>query len=126
MSDDLSGDWIGNYSYPGELEPVPFLATLIESNGHLTGETREPGQTPEMGAIAHALLQGTRQGPLVRFTKMYDRIEDEPVVYEGTVDDAGTEIQGSWTIVGEWSGSFLMSRAAAAEDKADAEEEVTI
>ncbi len=126
MSDDLSGDWIGNYSYPGELEPVPFLATLIEGNGHLTGETKEPGQTPEMGTIAHALLQGTRQGVQVRFMKMYDTIEDEPILYEGTVDDAGNEIQGCWTIVGEWSGSFVMSRAASVEDKIEADEEVTV
>src|ERR1044072_7503233 len=98
MSADLSGDWIGNYSYPGELEPVPFQATLVESNGHLTGETKEAGQTPEMGAIAHALLQGSRSGAQVSFTKMYDTIEDDPILYEGTVDEAGTEIHGTWTI----------------------------
>jgi hypothetical protein len=124
MKADLSGDWMGNYSYPGELEPVPFLATLVESNGNLTGETREPGQTPEMGAIAHALLQGSRSGAQVRFTKMYDTIEDEPILYEGTVDETATEIHGSWTIVDEWSGSFLMRRAIAAEEEVEAEEEV--
>jgi hypothetical protein len=124
MSDDLSGDWIGSYSYPGELEPVPFLATLVESNGNLTGETKEPGQTPEMGAIAHALLQGSRSGAKVRFTKMYDTIEDRPILYEGTVDENATEIHGSWTIVDEWSGSFLMRRAIAAEEEVEAEEEV--
>ena len=124
MSDDLSGDWIGSYSYPGELEPVPFFATLIESNGTLTGETKEPGQTPEMGAIAHALLQGSRTGAQVRFTKMYDTIEDEPILYEGTVDKTATEIHGSWTIVDEWSGSFLMRRAIAAEEEVETEEEV--
>ena len=124
MSNDLSGDWIGNYCYPGELEPVSFLATLVESNGQLTGETREPGQTPEMGAIAHALLQGSRSGAQVRFTKMYDTIEDEPVLYEGKVDGTGTEIHGRWTIVHEWSGSFLMRRAIAAEQEVQTEEEV--
>lgn len=124
MSDDLSGDWIGSYSYPGELEPVPFLATLVESNGNLTGETKEPGQTPEMGAIAHALLQGSRSGAKVHFTKMYDTIEDRPILYEGAVDENATEIHGSWTIVGEWSGSFLMRRAIAAEEELEAEEEV--
>jgi hypothetical protein len=124
MSDDLSGDWIGSYSYPGELEPVPFLATLVESNGNLTGETKEPGQTPEMGAVAHALLQGSRSGAKVRFTKMYDTIEDRPILYEGAVDENATEIHGSWTIVGEWSGSFLMRRAIAAEEEVEAGEEV--
>jgi len=124
MSEDLSGDWIGNYSYPGEMEPVPFLATLVESNGHLTGETKEPGQTPEMGAIAHALLQGSRSGAEVSFTKLYDTIEDEPILYEGTVDETGNEIHGSWTIVDEWSGSFLMRRAAVVEEDVEAEEEV--
>jgi hypothetical protein len=124
MSKDLSGDWIGNYSYPGELEPVPFLATLIEGNGHLTGETKEPGQTAEMGTVAHALLQGTRDGALVSFTKIYDTIEDEPILYEGSVDEAGNEIHGLWTIVDEWSGSFLMRRATAIEEEVEAEEEV--
>ena len=124
MNDDLSGDWIGNYSYPGELEPVPFLATLVESNGRLTGETKEPGQTPEMGMIAHALIQGSRSGGQVSFTKMYDTIEDEPILYEGSVDDAGNEIHGTWTIVAEWSGSFVMSRATAVEEEIEAEEEV--
>ena len=124
MTNDLSGDWIGNYSYPGELAPVPFLATLIEGNGHLTGETKEPGQTPEMGAIAHALLHGTRNGLKVSFTKMYDTIEDEPVLYEGAVDATGNEIHGRWTIVGEWSGSFLMRRATAVQEETEAEEDV--
>jgi hypothetical protein len=124
MKDDLSGDWIGTYSYPGELEPVPFLATLVESNGLLTGETKEPGQTDEMGEIAHALLHGSRTGTQVFFTKVYDTVEDEPVLYEGTVDETGTEIHGSWTIVGEWSGSFLMRRASAAEEEVAEEEEV--
>ena len=123
MSDDLSGDWLGNYSYPGELEPVPFLATIVESSGHLTGETREPGQTPEMGTTAHALLQGSRKGAQVRFTKMYDTIDDAPIVYEGMVDETGSEIHGRWTIVGEWSGSFLMRRASTVEEELEAAEE---
>ena len=126
MSEDLSGDWIGNYSYPGELEPVPFLATLVESNGNLTGETTEPGHTPEMGTIAHALVQGQHQGPQVHFTKMYDTIDDDPILYEGTVDETATEIHGSWTIAGKWSGSFVMSRTAAAEERVDTEEEVSV
>jgi hypothetical protein len=124
MSEDLSGDWIGNYSYPGELEPVPFEATMVESNGQLTGETKEPGHTLDMGEIAHALLHGSRSGAQVTFTKVYDAIEHDPILYEGTLDDAGTEIQGSWTIVGEWSGSFLMRRPAVAEEEVEEEEEV--
>ena len=123
MNDDLSGDWLGNYTYPARLEPVPFLATLVESDGQITGETREPGQTPQMGATAHALLHGSRKGSQVRFTKMYDTIEDAPILYEGTLDETGTEIHGRWTIVGEWSGSFLMRRASAVEEELDAEDE---
>lgn len=115
MSRDLSGGWIGSYSYPGELEPVPFEAILVESGGLLTGETTEPGQRPEMGDTGHALLQGVRDGAEVSFVKVYDTIEDDPVVYEGTVDEEGTEIHGTWTIVGQWSGTFLMRRAAGAD-----------
>mgnify|MGYP003576589562 FL=1 len=124
MSQDLSGEWIGNYSYPGELEPVPFEAILVESHGQLTGETKEPGHTLDMGEIAHALLHGSRGGAQVTFTKVYDTIEHDPILYEGTVDDTGTEIQGCWTIVGEWSGSFLMRRSIAAEEEVEAEEQV--
>ena len=124
MSEGLSGDWIGNYSYPGELEPVPFDATLVECNGQLSGETREPGHAVDMGETAHALVHGSRTGGQVTFTKVYDTIEHEPILYEGTVDETGTEIQGHWTIVGEWSGSFLMRRPAAAEEDVEAEEEV--
>ena len=124
MKDDLSGDWIGSYTYPGELEPVPFLAILIESNGHLSGETTEPGQTIEdLGETSHALLQGSRNGADVKFTKVYDTIDDDPILYQGTVDEAGTEIQGRWTIVGEWSGSFLMRRASAVEEEVEFEVE---
>ena len=72
----------------------------------------------------HALLQGSRSGAEVSFTKLYDTIEDEPILYEGTVDETGNEIHGSWTIVDEWSGSFLMRRAAAVEEDVEAEEEV--
>ena len=78
----------------------------------------------DMGVIAHALLHGSRDGAQVTFTKVYDSIEHDPILYQGTVDDRGTEIHGRWTIVGEWSGSFLMRRAIAAEEEVEAEEEV--
>lgn len=124
MSEDLSGEWIGTYSYPGEIEPVQFRATLIEGSGLLSGETSEPGQTPTMGEVAHALIQGVRSGSRVSFTKVYDSVEDDPVLYDGTVDAEGTEIEGNWTIIGQWSGSFLMKRAKGVEQEAEAEESV--
>jgi hypothetical protein len=126
MNSDLSGDWIGNYTYPGELHAVPFRATIVESNGQLTGETSEPAPTPALGDTAHALLHGTRSGAQVSFTKVYDSIEDEPVSYEGTLDEAGVEIHGRWTIVGEWSGPFLMRRPIAAEEDIELEEQVPV
>jgi hypothetical protein len=121
---DLSGHWHGVYSYPGDVAAVHFDAWLTESDGRITGETSEPGLSTEASANAYALVEGSRAGSRVRFTKVYDALGYQPIEYEGDLDDTGNEIQGLWTISGHGSGSFLMTRSVTAteEEQTEAEE----
>jgi hypothetical protein len=63
------------------------------------------------------VLDGRRNGDAVRFTKYYDDPDGlyDAVLYAGTVDGTGNEINGHWDIPGVWSGPFLMVREAASE-----------
>jgi hypothetical protein len=117
-ANDLTGDWTGIFNYPYRLPPTQFEAALRDHGGLISGVTTEPDLMPGGdGSTLQALIEGTREGSLVRFTKTYDDLQLAPDVvhYEGQVDPAGDEIAGHWTIPGEWSGTFLMIRAARAE-----------
>ncbi|MGV4858653.1 hypothetical protein ACSW3B_19050, partial [Acetobacter senegalensis] len=55
-------------------------------------------------------------GSLVMFVKLYEGgNRQHSVQYEGTVNEDGTEISGTWSIPGNWSGQFLMIREGQAE-----------
>jgi hypothetical protein len=110
VTTNLSGRWAGAYSYPDMFEAVTFEASLVDVDGSLVGETTEPPLPWDFGDRAHALLSGQRSGLAVQLTKVYDTLDDDPVLYEGTIDESGDEIHGRWTIVGEWSGPFVMKR----------------
>jgi hypothetical protein len=116
---DLSGHWDGNYAYPSALQPIPFHIELRDSGGGLTGEVIEP---------APDYLTGSREGSAVRFTKIYDSLENflDPVFYEGVVDDEECEISGTWRISPGWSGTFVMTRPKTEEAEEEAEEEVEL
>ena len=114
-SENLTGLWAGLYSYPwGSRKPVFFAATLTDSEEWLAGNTEE---TATMGSAAGktitATLQGRRSGRSVTFLKTYDDVPEgyDAVRYEGDVNGDGTEIEGRWTVPGNWSGKFLMTRA---------------
>lgn len=116
VADDtnLTGRWKGIFHYPRGLPPGQFDAELVEHAGTLTGETFEVSTNPRrLGQQEHAMIDGVRTGSLVRFIKHYDafRRVRTPVHYDGTVSADGTEISGTWTIPGQWSGAFLMIRA---------------
>ena len=113
---DLSGVWHGQYSYPRSKAPVAFAATLTESGSWLHGMTQETGTAGNArGLNIQAALQGRRTGRCVTWLKIYDgscRYYDT-VHYAGDVNIDRTEIEGSWTIPGVWSGRFLMIRSGA-------------
>jgi hypothetical protein len=112
--EDLSGSWDGLYSYPRDLAPVSFVADLKETGGWFTGTTRETATNGSAsGEILGATLQGRRSGSSVKFLKLYDGSAPgyDSVAYEGSVSADGTEIDGRWTAIGNWSGTFLMIRS---------------
>ena len=110
---NLTGVWRGLYSYPIKRAPVPFTASVNESGCWITGATEEVATArAAFGRTLTATLQGRRSGSSVRFLKLYDcpmRVYDS-VAYEGSVNAEGTEIEGRWTVPGNWSGKFLMIR----------------
>ena len=111
----LTGIWHGIYSYPIPRAPVSFVATLIETASAVNGTSHEPctihGSSNE---ILYATLLGNRQHSAVAFVKTYDGANPcyGTVAYEGTLSPDGTEIEGRWTVPGNWSGKFLMIRSA--------------
>jgi hypothetical protein len=59
---------------------------------------------------------------------MYDDLSRATPHYQGTVQPGGDEIEGTWHIPGDWSGTFLMVRArmAKAEEERKVGEEVGV
>jgi len=111
----LTGIWHGIYSYPLPRAPVSFVATMIETATIVSGTTHEPctiGGAPN--EILYATLLGSRQERTVTFVKTYDGANPfyGTVAYVGTLSPDGTEIDGRWTVSGNWSGKFLMIRPA--------------
>jgi len=111
----LTGIWHGIYSYPIPRAPVSFVATLIETASAVSGTTHEPRAIDgSPNEILCATLLGSRQQNTVAFVKTYDGANPRygTVAYEGTLSPDGTEIEGRWTVPGDWSGKFLMIRSA--------------
>jgi hypothetical protein len=119
---DLSGEWTGFFNYPRLLPPTNFTASLRDHGGALAGETAEP-DLHNPGNVLHAVIDGTRDGSEVSFTKIYDDLlhAADVVHYRGTVQAGGDEIEGSWDIPGVWSGTFLMIRGAGAAETIERE-----
>jgi hypothetical protein len=120
----LTGAWAGAYRYPADAAPeTVFDAALEERDGLLTGATREPDLRPtSRGGVVTADIEGRREGRNVRFVKYMDGSGGmrHAIVYEGELDAQGQRIEGRWTIPGEWSGSFFMTRESGAAEARDA------
>ena len=120
---DLSGRWTGLYNYPCPIPPVGFEAELRDEAGSLTGTMSEADDGfDEPGGPLHSIVEGSREGSAVTFSKLYDDAErmPEPVFYTGTVQPDGNEISGRWEIPGYWSGTFLMIRESGLAEAAAA------
>lgn len=122
---NLTGRWDGTYSYPDvpEAGPItPFLATLIDRGGGLTGTIIEAHEF--VISTAHSTLIGQRIGRSVHFAKTYHDAGDdyrETVLYYGTLSGDGDVITGEWQI-DHWRGPFEMTRELPAQAEAQAEE----
>ena len=117
---DLSGFWHGLFHYPAGQPPVAFTAELRDADGSLLGSTSETGQVGEAaGRTITATVQGRRQGAATLWLKIYDGDyrQYDSVRYEGVVSADGQEIEGRWTVPGNWSGTFLMIRGAGVADE---------
>jgi hypothetical protein len=114
---NLTGIWNGLYTYQ-DGRSTSFVATLIEAGGSLSGATHEPSTLGDtLGAMLYASVAGSRSDFSVTFTKTYDRPDTfhrSPILYEGSLNGDGTEIEGRWTIVNMWTGKFLMIRSPGA------------
>ena len=110
---DLTGDWIGLYNYDFPCPPTQFEAAIRDSGGLITGLSTEMFDGPDkIGIEMHAVIEGSREGATLRFTKIYDDIDltPDPIFYEGVVQAGGDEVEGQWTIPGQGAGTFMMMR----------------
>ena len=109
---DLSGQWAGMFSYPAMFPPNEFEAELRDAGGLVTGLINQPREVFDApGPPRQAVVEGQRRGDRLSFIKIYDDLERPTVHYEGTIQADGDEIEGIWTIPGDWSGTFMMVRA---------------
>jgi hypothetical protein len=117
---DLTGVWQGLYTYPSTLDPVFFVATIIMHGKAFSGTTHE-AQIAQSGAplTAFAMLEGTRDGTNITFTKSYDGTGgwNHALRYAGELSADGSEIEGEWFYPASWSGKFLMMRGTGASEQ---------
>jgi hypothetical protein len=112
---DLSGEWSGIFNYPSHFPPNTFEATIRDAGGLITGLVTQPREAFESpGPSRQAVIEGSREGAVLRFVKIYDDLDRPTPHYSGVVQPGGDEIEGEWTIPGDWSGTFLMIRGARA------------
>jgi len=125
---DVTGYWDGIFNYPRTMPPNAFTADLREDHGRIVGETCEPSDSPhDQASELHALIEGMRSGADVTFTKFYDSTRRlDPIAYRGTLSADATEINGTWSIPGNWSGTFIMVRTTREAVLADQSEAASV
>lgn len=110
---DLSGRWSGIFSYPSLLPPNSFEAEIRDVGGLITGVITQPREGFEpSGPPRQAMIDGRREGEDVTFVKFYDDLDRPTPHYHGRIQAGGDEVNGEWTIPGDWSGTFIMIRKA--------------
>src|SRR5690606_36255934 len=98
---DLTGEWSGIYNYPSLYPPNTFEASIRDAGGIITGVIHQPGEFFERpGTQQHAVIEGRRDGSMVRWVKIYDDLARATPHYRGAVLSGGDEIEGTWHIPG--------------------------
>ena len=123
---NISGLWMGSFSYPSGFGPrTPFLAKIEDEDGALAGSIVEPNLTGHLSDTLEAVIRGSRSGSAVDFIKAYDGASDlaHSVDYVGRLSGDGNSITGTWSLA-DLDGSFEMHREAVWEEKAGEEAEV--
>jgi hypothetical protein len=114
---DLSGHWTGMYHYPAHLPPNTFEATIRDNGGLVSGVIVQPTERFEPpNQLQHSVIEGSHDGSTLSFIKVYDDLERVTVHYHGMILGEGEEVEGQWTIPGDWSGTFFMVRSPEAEE----------
>ena len=119
---NLSGQWSGEFAYPRHIGPItPFIATIEDQSGRLTGTIIEPDVIH--GGVIDAAITGSRHGASLDFTKTYSANAPadyaDPVDYVGSLSADGAVIKGVWSLL-DWDGTFEMRRDALAEEETSA------
>jgi hypothetical protein len=128
---DLTGRWTGVYFYPvdpvqnpfDDCPPTPFTAELRDSAGTVTGTTLEPDVMYDSAAVIQSVIDGSHDGSTLRFVKFSEAPEgfEDAIHYEGSISDDGLTIEGRWSILEGWSGTFRMQRQSGAAAMREAE-----
>jgi hypothetical protein len=118
---NISGLWMGRYSYPFG-GSVPFLASIADAEGALSGTIIEPNTMGPSGGSLEAILSGSRHGGAIDFTKAYDGASDaaHAVDYVGRLSGDGNSITGVWSLA-DADGAFEMHREASWEEAEELE-----
>jgi hypothetical protein len=123
---DLTGRWSGIFSYPAQLPPNHFEAVIRDTGGLVTGVITQPREFFEgAGPPQQAVIDGRREGDTLTFVKFYDDLGRATPHYRGRIHSGGDEVEGEWSIPGDWSGTFIMirnSKEAAKEERRVGEE----
>ena len=123
----MTGQWHGTFSYPRDLGPAtPFLATIVDSGGSLSGTIIEPDAMYRTGRTMDASLAGHRSGRGVDFTKAYHGQAfgyENPVDYVGQLAADGQSVTGVWSLL-DMNGTFEMYREALVEEVDERQAEV--
>jgi hypothetical protein len=115
---NISGLWMGSFSYPSNLGPTtPFLARIEDHDGRLSGDIMEPNTVGSSSEQLQSFLSGTREGSSIDFVKTYDGASDaaHAVDYVGRLSGDGMMITGVWSLA-TLDGSFEMYREAVWEE----------
>ena len=85
---------------------------MSQKGTNLSGRTLEPDTLngPDWPDIP-AIVEGHCADGVVTFTKFPEGGGHiDPILYAGDVTDDGNKVSGTWSIEGDWSGTFKMQR----------------